>query len=104
MEDQGERSPQTFLVNNFSRHVLKPETTKRNDRNKRNERNSQNETTKTSETTETSKNKWKIKVKKYDLRSCTNYIHVCDIVTSQILAGPVKMNEHKQDEHEDIEK
>ena len=29
---------------------------------------------------------------------------MCDIVTSQILAGPVKMNEHKQDEHEDIEK
>ena len=25
-------------------------------------------------------------------------------MTSQILAGPVKMNEHKQDEHEDIEK
>ena len=31
-------------------------------------------------------------------------IHMCDIVTSQIPAGPVKMNEHKQDEHEDIEK
>ena len=33
---------------------------------------------------------------------------MCDIVTSQILAGPavgpVKMNEHKQDEHEDIKK
>ena len=27
-----------------------------------------------------------------------------DIVTSQILAGPVKINEHKQDEHGDIEK
>ena len=25
-------------------------------------------------------------------------------MTSQILAGPVKMNEQKQDEHEDIEK
>ena len=29
---------------------------------------------------------------------------MCDIVTSQILAGLVKMNEHKQDEHEDIKK
>ena len=29
---------------------------------------------------------------------------VCDIVTSQIRAGPVKMDEHKQNEHEDIEK
>ena len=29
---------------------------------------------------------------------------MCGIVTSQILAGPVKMNEHKQNEHEDIEK
>ena len=36
--------------------------------------------------------------------SRTPEFHVCDIVTSQILAGPVKMNEHKQDEHEDIEK
>ena len=32
------------------------------------------------------------------------WIHVCEIVASQILAGPVKMNEHKQDENEDIEK
>ena len=31
-------------------------------------------------------------------------IHTCDIVASQILAGPVKMNEHKQDEQEDIKK
>ena len=31
-------------------------------------------------------------------------MHVCDIVTSKILAGPVKMIEHKQDEHENIEK
>ena len=31
-------------------------------------------------------------------------IHVCDIVTSQILAGPVKMNERKQYEHVDMEK
>ena len=29
---------------------------------------------------------------------------MCDIVTSRILAGPVKINEHKQDEYEDIEK
>ena len=30
--------------------------------------------------------------------------HVCDIVTSLIRAGPVKMDEqHKHDEHEDIE-
>ena len=29
---------------------------------------------------------------------------MCDIVTSQILAGSVKINEHKQDEHGDIEK
>ena len=29
---------------------------------------------------------------------------MCDIVASQILAGPVKMNEHKQDENEDIKK
>ena len=28
---------------------------------------------------------------------------MCDTVTSQILAGPVKMNEHKHDEREDIE-
>ena len=32
------------------------------------------------------------------------WIHMCDIVASQILAGPVKMNEHKQDENEDIKK
>ena len=33
-------------------------------------------------------------------------IQVCDIVhdASQIRAGPVKMDEHKHDEHEDIEK
>ena len=30
-------------------------------------------------------------------------MHVCDIVTSQIRAGPAKMDEHKHDEHEDIE-
>ena len=53
------------------------------------------------------------KLKNYGLDLChvtmaawsrTPEIHVCYIVTSQILAGPVKMNEHKQDEHEDIEK
>ena len=53
------------------------------------------------------------KLKNYGLDLChvtvaawsrTPEIHVCDIVTSQILAGPVKMNKHKQDEHEDIEK
>ena len=27
-----------------------------------------------------------------------------DTVTSQIIAGPVKTNEHKHDEHENIEK
>ena len=31
-------------------------------------------------------------------------MHVFDIVTSQILAGPVKMNEHEQEEHKDIKK
>ena len=31
-------------------------------------------------------------------------IHVCDIVTSQIHTGPVKMDENQHDEHEDIEK
>ena len=36
--------------------------------------------------------------------SRTPEAHMCAIVTSQILAGPVKMNEHKHDEHEDIEK
>ena len=36
------------------------------------------------------------------IAACLQY--VCDIVTSQILAGPVKMNEHKHDEHENIEK
>ena len=30
-------------------------------------------------------------------------IDVCDTVTSQIRAGPVKMDEHKYDEHRDIE-
>ena len=29
---------------------------------------------------------------------------MCDIVASQILTRPVKMNEHKQDENEDIKK
>ena len=29
---------------------------------------------------------------------------MCDIMTSQIRAWPVKMDEPKQDEHEDIEK
>ena len=51
------------------------------------------------------------KLKNYGLDLChvtmatwsrTPEIHVCDIVTSQILAGPEKMNAHKQDE--DIEK
>ena len=49
------------------------------------------------------------KLKNYGLDLChvtmaawslTPEIHVCDIVPSQILAGPVKMNE----QHEDIEK
>ena len=31
-------------------------------------------------------------------------MNVRDIITSQIFAGPVKMNEHKHDEHEDIER
>ena len=31
-------------------------------------------------------------------------MHVCDFVTSHLLAGPVKMNEHNHDKHEDIEK
>ena len=31
-------------------------------------------------------------------------MHMCDIVTLQILAGPVKIIEHKQDGHENIEK
>ena len=76
-------------------HVLKPETTKRKGR---------NETTETSEKTETSKNKNE-KVKKYDLYLApTIDPRVWHIVTPQILAVPVKMNEHKQDEHEDIEK
>ena len=47
-------------------------------------------------------------MKSYKIRpfSRTSYRSTsrCDIVTSQILAGPVKMNEHMQDEHEDIEK
>ena len=34
----------------------------------------------------------------------TTYIVWRDIVIPQILAGPVKMNEHKQGEHEGIEK
>ena len=80
--------------------MLKPETTKRN------------ETTETSETTETKRPKRaKIneKVKKNTaFFSHQLQIHLCDIVTSQILAGPaagpVKINERKQDEHEDIEK
>ena len=29
---------------------------------------------------------------------------MCDIVTSQIRAEPIKLDEHKHDEHEDIEK
>ena len=53
------------------------------------------------------------KLKNYGLDLChvtmaawsrTPEFHVCDIVTSQILAGLLKMNEHKEDEHEDIEK
>ena len=28
---------------------------------------------------------------------------MCDTVTSQIRAGPVKMDEHKHDKHKDIE-
>ena len=47
-------------------------------------------------------------MKSYKIRpfSRTSYRSTsrCDIVTSQILAGPVKINEHKQDEHGDIEK
>ena len=31
-------------------------------------------------------------------------IYVCDIVTSQIRTGPVKMDEHKHDEHGDTAK
>ena len=34
----------------------------------------------------------------------TPEIHVCDIVTSQILPGPVKDDWAKHDEHENIEK
>ena len=38
------------------------------------------------------------------LTASRTQIHVCDIVTSQIRAGPVKMDEHKRDEHENIKK
>ena len=58
--------------------------------------------------------KWMKKLKNYGLDLChvtmpawcrTPEIHVCDIVTSQILAGPVlKVDWAKHDEHENIEK
>ena len=38
------------------------------------------------------------------LTASRTHIHVCDIVTSQIRAGSLKMDEHQQDEHEEIEK
>ena len=77
--------------------------TKRPKRPKRNHRNERNETTETSETAETKppkrpkRAKINEKVKKYDLYCVTSWHH-------KILAGPVKMNEHKQGEHEGIEK
>ena len=84
-------SKSTYIINKICQscwHVLKPETTKQNGRNETTETSETTETretaetsetsettetsetaetTETTETTETSKNKWKIKVKKYDL-------------------------------------
>ena len=69
-----------------------------NHRNEQNERNGRIETTETSKIT----SKYMKKLKNYGLDLChvtmvawsrTPEIHVCDIVTSQILAGPVKMIE-----------
>ena len=79
---------------------------KRNHRNERNERNETTGTTKTSETSETAETKPPKRPKRAKINEKVKKIRLilCDIVTPQILAGPVKMNEHKQGEHEGIEK
>ena len=97
------------------RHVLKPETTKRNDRNetkppkrpKRNDRNDRNETAEKTKIISTqmkklNKRPWCLSSYYRSLISHIQYVR--DTVTSQILAGLVKMNKHKHDEHENIKK